>query len=136
MARCTLLVVDDHQVVRSMLADLGRCAAFDQVWTAPGGDGAMEIAQKHQPDVVMMDYRLKMENGCRVAEAVRDACPNALCIMVTAMGEEELQEAIADCGPDVQFFDKADVSVELMRSLRDDACRAREARKAQRSPAA
>lgn len=136
MSECTLLVVDDHSMLRRMLADLARCAGFDRVWTAETAADAVELVNNRPPDVMLIDYRLKLDNGCRLGETIRKSCPDALCVIMSALADDEMREAREDCGPDVEFIDKADLTLDELRRLRDRVCDKRGDTKQHRSPAA
>jgi DNA-binding NarL/FixJ family response regulator len=68
----TVLVVDDDPVVRFGLTMMLRGAADLQV-VAEAGDGAeaIELADRHGPDVVLMDIRMPGMDGLTATEALR-----------------------------------------------------------------
>lgn len=76
-----LLVADDHQIVqyglRSMLADSG----VEIVAEASDGDRAVELAQEHKPDVVLLDVRLKNDDGLAALKAIKARLPNTAVLM-------------------------------------------------------
>ncbi len=58
-----VLVVDDHEVVRSGLKSLLAGTDIKIVAEAISGDAAVKAAQKHNPDVVLLDVRMADGDG-------------------------------------------------------------------------
>ncbi|WP_159705306.1 response regulator transcription factor [Arthrobacter sp. 18067] len=70
MTTISVVLVDDHTVVRSGLkALLGTQADIAVVGEAASGEEALEVAQQHAPDVVLMD--LAMGAGMDGIEAIK-----------------------------------------------------------------
>lgn len=60
----TILVADDHQIVRQGLKRLlSKRGDFAIVAEASDGEQAVEIASRHQPDVVLMDISMPRLSG-------------------------------------------------------------------------
>lgn len=71
-----VLIADDQELVRSgYKAILSTYADFEIAGVAKDGAEAVELAQKLQPDVVLMDIRMPIRNGI---EATRDIAQNPL----------------------------------------------------------
>jgi len=69
MARQRLLVVDDHEVVRlGLRALLDQHPGFDVVAEAATAREALEKTELHNPDVVVMDIRLKGGSGIEACQ--------------------------------------------------------------------
>ena len=67
-----ILVVDDHEVVRTGLrALLGCYPEYEVVGEAAGGSEAITVAIETKPDVVVLDYYLPLFNGLHVARKLR-----------------------------------------------------------------
>jgi DNA-binding NarL/FixJ family response regulator len=58
-----LLIVDDHEVVRTGLKALLAAADIKIVAEASSGDAAVRLALKHNPNVVLMDVRMPDGDG-------------------------------------------------------------------------
>jgi DNA-binding NarL/FixJ family response regulator len=70
MTAITVLLVDDHVVVRTGLrALLGTQPDFDVVAEAASGEEALELVERHSPEVVVMD--LAMGPGMDGIEAIK-----------------------------------------------------------------
>jgi two-component system phosphate regulon response regulator PhoB len=83
-----LIVDDDPDIVRLVSYNLTQ-AAFDVV-TAGTGRKALEIVQKHPPDLIILDLMLPDVDGMEVCRALRqhEASRRIPIIMLTARSEE------------------------------------------------
>ena len=86
----SVLLVDDHQVVRMGLAAvLQGDPRIRIVGEAEDLDGAVRQFRKHQPDVVLMDLRLPGGGGIEALQAIRLDDPDAKVLMLTTFDFEE-----------------------------------------------
>jgi len=93
----TILVVDDHEVVRAgLVAEIDRQEAFSVAGVAGNGADAFEWAVKHRPDLVLMDWRLPDKTGVEVCRELREAAPDVRVVMLTTyISEQTVREALA-----------------------------------------
>jgi len=80
--RGTLLVVDDEEGPRMSLRVI-----FKDTYTmlmAEDGPTAIDLAQKHEIDVAILDIRMAGMSGIEVLERLRFVCPDIEAIMITA----------------------------------------------------
>jgi DNA-binding NarL/FixJ family response regulator len=86
-----LLLVDDHEVVRSGLgALLGQHAEFEVVGEAGTVAGALEAAERLKPDVVLLDVRLPDGSGFEACRNLHKLTPPVKVIILTAFADEEI----------------------------------------------
>ena len=86
----TLLVVDDHEVVRQgLVALLDRRAGFQVVAEAGTAAEALEQARRFQPDLVVMDVRLPDGSGIEACREIRSELPNTRVVMLTSYPDED-----------------------------------------------
>ncbi|MEO8494293.1 MAG: response regulator transcription factor [Planctomycetota bacterium] len=78
-----VVVADDHEVVRSGLANLLKGSDIEIVGEASDGDEAVEKTMKHHPDVVLMDIRMPNRDGLSALEVIRDKLPDARVVMLS-----------------------------------------------------
>jgi two-component system response regulator DevR len=91
MARQRILVVDDHEVVRlGLRALLEQNPGFDVVAEAATAREALEKTKLHNPDVVVMDIRLKGGSGIEACQEITENYPDAKVIMLTSYAEDEM----------------------------------------------
>jgi two-component system NarL family response regulator len=91
-----LLVVDDHPVVRGgLVALLGTVDDMTVVAEASDGREAFEQYSLHQPDVTLMDLRLRSVGGVEAIHQIRAEWPLARIIVLTTFdGDEDIYRAI------------------------------------------
>ncbi|WP_254053663.1 response regulator [Singulisphaera sp. GP187] len=92
----TILVVDDHFVVRSGLAaSLGLEADLTVVAEAECGEAALTLYRQHRPAVVLMDLMLTGLNGIGATEQLRSEFPEAKVIIFSTFARnEEIYQAM------------------------------------------
>lgn len=85
-----VLLVDDHEVVRSGLQHLLESAADLQV-VAQAGTVAEAVlrARSYKPDVVVMDVRLPDGSGVEACRLIRSARPETAVLMLTSYSDDE-----------------------------------------------
>lgn len=89
MARITVLIADDHPLVRGGLRSLlERSGEFTVVGEAADGNEAIELATLHKPDVILLDVAMPRLNGTEAAEYIRDKVPRAGVIMISMHADE------------------------------------------------
>lgn len=79
----TVLVADDHEVVRTGLARLLEDSDITIVGEAQNGEQAVAETMKHLPDVVLMDIRMPDSDGLSALEAIRKQRPEARVVMLS-----------------------------------------------------
>ncbi|MFN8619516.1 MAG: response regulator transcription factor [Chloroflexota bacterium] len=85
-----LLVVDDHEVVRQgLVALLDRRENFQVVAEAGTVAESIEMAQRYQPDLVVMDVRLPDGSGIEACRDIRAEHPATRVVMLTSYPDEE-----------------------------------------------
>ena len=85
-----VLIVDDHAIVRE-----GQRALIDTepgmvvVGEAQDGVEAVEMANRLQPDVTLMDLHMPRKEGIEAIEEIKDKNPNARLLVLTSFTEDE-----------------------------------------------
>lgn len=100
-----VLVVDDSESARDILADMLRFLQLDVVVAASGREAlATLVAAADRPfDLVLMDWRMPGMNGDEVARHVRNdprLRPTPKVVMVTAYGREDVFKLAQDASVD------------------------------------
>lgn len=84
------MIVDDHPVFRQGLRNiLATQEDLSIVGEAADGDEAIKLAQRLNPDVVMMDINLPTINGLQATRELLRLCPDIKVIMLTAYDDKE-----------------------------------------------
>ncbi|HEY0500564.1 MAG TPA: response regulator transcription factor [Kutzneria sp.] len=86
----SVLLVDDHEIVRRGLRDLLDSEADIDVVAEAGGVGeAIVLAQAHRPDVAVVDMRLPDGDGVTLCRDLRALPDGPRCLVLTAFDDEE-----------------------------------------------
>lgn len=78
-----LLIVDDHEVVRTGIASLLEGTDLEVVGMAASGSEALKVAPEIKPDVVLLDIRMTEGDGLSTLEEIRQAIPDCRVIMLS-----------------------------------------------------
>ena len=94
-----ILLVEDNEVFREALELLlGLRSDIEVVASVADGTDAVPACVEHDPDVVVMDFRLPGIDGVQATAAVLDACPGAKVISLTGAADEREVEALYEAG--------------------------------------
>ncbi|NBU40047.1 MAG: DNA-binding response regulator [Planctomycetia bacterium] len=80
----TVLIADDHEVIRRGVEVLLESSHFRVVASAASVAQLVRLARKHQPDVVLLDVRLGDEDGLDAIRRVRSAAPKTRSVVFSA----------------------------------------------------
>ncbi|MFZ5828314.1 MAG: response regulator transcription factor [Bacillota bacterium] len=84
-----ILVVDDHEVVRlGLVTLLRRHPAFEVVGEAGCAREALELVERHHPDVVVMDVRMPEISGIEACREIVAAHSDVRVIMLTSYADD------------------------------------------------
>lgn len=91
-----VMVVEDHQVVRQgLIALLGTVPGITVVAQASDGAEALTQFKEFQPDITLMDLRLKSMGGVEAITKLRADYPGARFIVLTTYdGDEDIYRAM------------------------------------------
>ncbi|MBX3057683.1 MAG: response regulator transcription factor [Anaerolineae bacterium] len=97
MKRISILIADDHPVVREGLAGmLAGQDDFEVVGLAADGDTAVTLTLSLTPDVTLMDLRMPVLDGVGAIEAIKKAQPAAhILVLTTYDSDADIVRAIA-----------------------------------------
>ena len=113
-----VLLVEDNQVFREGLElVLGLQADIEVVATVGSGDEAAATARELAPDVVLMDFRLPGMDGVQATAAVRESCPGASVVGLTASANPRQRQALFEAGA-VACLTKDEELEEIVAAIR------------------
>jgi DNA-binding NarL/FixJ family response regulator len=84
-----ILLADDHALFRDGLASLLGAWGHDVVGQASTGAEAATLADRTQPDLVLMDVRMPGGSGIEATARIRASCPGTAIVMVTVSEDED-----------------------------------------------
>ncbi|MFN3421741.1 MAG: response regulator [Armatimonadota bacterium] len=113
-----ILVVDDEVAIVRVLRDRLETEGFE-VLTAYDGLQGVEVAQKEQPDLIIMDITMPNMDGLTAAKLLREKPETAHIpiIMLTARGQETDEQAGYQAGA-VLYLMKPFSTRQLVREIR------------------
>jgi NarL family two-component system response regulator LiaR len=94
-----VMIVDDHAVVRSGLATF--LLAFDDlelVGEASNGYEAVQLCEKIQPDVVLMDLVMPKMDGPTATKLIKKKFPRIQIVALTSFKEDSLMYKVLEAG--------------------------------------
>jgi NarL family two-component system response regulator LiaR len=113
-----VLLVDDHNVVRSGLATFLRAYEdLELVGEARNGMEALQLCRQKQPDVILMDLIMPEMDGIAATRAILQDYPDVKIIAMTSFEEEELVHGVLAAGA-ISYLLKNVTSDELAAAIR------------------
>ena len=93
----TVVIAEDEVLIRMDLAEMLAEEGYEVVGQAGDGQVAIELAQKHKPDLVILDVKMPVLDGIAAAEVIARQ-RIAPVVMLTAFSQRELVERARDAG--------------------------------------
>ena len=115
MNRPFVLIVDDDEVIRSLLRLTLPDEGYDLV-EAEDGDQALQIIAARQPSLVLLDWRMPGTSGEGVLTALKQTYPEVPVIVLTAEPEAKVRRLAESLGADV-FMAKPFSPLQLLGSV-------------------
>jgi len=118
MVETTILIVDDHPVVRTGLtAVLSAQNGIRILGAASNGRQAVKLARRLRPQVILMDLVMPVMDGCEATRQILAVSPKTKIVILSAHGTwSRIREALVAgaCG----FMLKQSASKELFSAIR------------------
>ena len=90
-----VLVVDDAMFMRSTIKNILLKNDFEVIGEASNGMAAVTLFRELNPDIVTLDVTMPIMNGLSALKAIIEIDPEASCVVLSAMGQQEIvKEAI------------------------------------------
>jgi NarL family two-component system response regulator LiaR len=114
-----VLLVDDHNVVRSGLATFLRAYEdLELVGEARNGLEAVRLCHEKVPDVILMDLMMPEMDGIAATRAILAECPETKIVAMTSFEDEALVQGVLAAGA-ISYLLKNVTSDELAKAIRD-----------------
>ncbi len=99
MKTISVLLVDDHPIVRQGLAALLRVEDdIEVIRDAQNGREAVALARELQPDVVIMDVSMPLLNGIEATRQIRKVVPSTKVLVLSSYSDDELVDRMFEAG--------------------------------------
>ena len=119
MKRITVLLVEDHQIVREGFRTLLKSEAdIEVVGEAANGRQAVQLIRKLRPEVVVMDIAMPLLNGLEATRQILKEFPNSKVIILSAYNDEAYVDQAAALGAS-GFLLKQTSSLKLATAIRE-----------------
>lgn len=93
----TVVVAEDEALIRLDIVEILKDQGFDVVAETDNGKTAVELAQKHRPNLVLMDVKMPIMDGITAAEEITKE-QIAPVVLLTAFSQKELVDRAVDAG--------------------------------------
>ncbi len=95
--RTSIMIVDDNDMMRSILRGMLRGETYDVVGEARNGVQAVEMADRLKPDIVCLDVMMPEKNGIEALIEIKAARPNTVVVMITSNADADtVQQSIGN----------------------------------------
>jgi two-component system, NarL family, response regulator NreC len=118
MNKLRVILADDHQMMREGLRLLINSQAdMEVIGEAENGQTAVTLAQKMQPEVVVMDISMPEMNGLKATKRLKRICPNIKILTLTRHTDDGYLQQLLQSGSNGYVL-KQSASEELIRAIR------------------
>jgi DNA-binding NarL/FixJ family response regulator len=118
MKRITVLLAEDHQIVREGFRSLLKHERdIEVVGEAETGRQAVQLTRKLSPSVVVMDIAMPLLNGLEATRQIRKDFPETKVLILSAHSDDAYVEQVATLGA-AGFLVKQTSSHELATAIR------------------
>ncbi|MSO95470.1 MAG: response regulator transcription factor [Thermoleophilia bacterium] len=84
----TVLIADDHPLLRDLLTDVLEQHGFDVVGQASNGAEAITEAARLRPHLILLDLMMPDMDGLAALPRIRDASPDSAVVILSASGTD------------------------------------------------
>ena len=119
LQRIQVMLVDDHNVVRSGLATfLKAYEDLELVGEARNGLEALALCHRKKPDVILMDLMMPEMDGIAATRAILADYPEIKIIAMTSFEDEQLVQGVLAAGA-ISYLLKNVTAEELAKAIRE-----------------
>jgi two-component system chemotaxis response regulator CheY len=109
-----VLIVDDDQFIRKLIATTLEDVADFELHEAANGVQALELAAQQRPTLVFLDVDMPGVDGIEACRELRRRQSTATIVMLTAAHDDEVERQAAQAGADL-FLTKPFSPLDLLR---------------------
>ena len=95
MASPKILIVDDNDLIRTLLRGILRAEDCEIIGEARNGTLALDFIEKSKPDMVFLDVMMPEMDGLEALQSIKRLYPEIIVVMVTGSpSKDNVQESI------------------------------------------
>lgn len=95
MKRPTIMIVDDNDMMRTLLRSILRGHEYDVIGEARNGNAAVELAERLKPDIVCLDVVMPEKDGLEALIEIKAARSATEIVMISGNSDPDtVQESI------------------------------------------
>jgi DNA-binding NarL/FixJ family response regulator len=119
MNKITVLLADDHTVVRQGLKSLLQAESdIEVVGEAETGRQAVQLAKKLQPKVVVMDIAMPNLNGLEATRQMVREVPDTKVLVLSSHSDDEYVQQLTESGAS-GYLIKQTAATDLLKAIRE-----------------
>jgi CheY-like chemotaxis protein len=89
-----ILLVDDEAHIRKFVGLIIKKICAATVFEAPDGQTALDLHEREQPDLILLDINMPVLDGIQTLERLRLTAPEANVVMLTSLAN---RKSVEDC---------------------------------------
>ncbi len=93
-----LLIVDDHKIIRDSLSDILSKQGFQIIGTAVNWKQFLELLDKAQPDIVIMDISMPEMDGHEASVKALERCPDLKILVLSSHTDQKYYYQMVQAG--------------------------------------
>lgn len=113
-----ILIVDDSRVSRKMLRNLLELSGYEVVAEAVNGKEGLELFEKMNPDIVLMDITMPEINGIESLRAIKKQRESAKVIIISGTGHNQRKIEAINAGAEIYITKPYDDN-EILEALQN-----------------
>lgn len=119
----TILLVDDEPHIRKFVSLILKQLGTPTLFEAGNGEQAIELYQREQPDLVLLDVSMPVMDGLETLKRIKAIDPDAVVVMLTSIVNRQSIDEALDLGA-ANYLRKDTPKEEITKSLEEtiDAC--------------
>ncbi|HEY6802744.1 MAG TPA: response regulator transcription factor [Pyrinomonadaceae bacterium] len=118
MSRLRILLAEDHEMIRDGLKLLiDSQPDMEVIGVADNGRVAVQLAEQHLPEIVVMDVSMPELNGLEATKVLKGKCPNIRVLALTRHTDDGYLQELLQAGANGYVL-KQSKSSELLRAIR------------------
>ena len=96
---CTVVICDDAPGIRLLLREmLGASEGICVVGEACNGRDAIELARRHEPDLMLLDISMPVMDGIEAMPHIRSASPETSIVVLSGFSSEQVKSRAMAAG--------------------------------------